>query len=93
MRQRRLAVRSASACRTFDRHWNASIGVDNLLNRTYFYFHPFPMRTFVGRLKYSVCSGLCGRMSRIVLDPREAEEPLIFSRGDHRPPAVTAVPE
>ena len=29
-----------------------SLGVDNLLNRKYFFFHPFPQRTFVGSLKY-----------------------------------------
>lgn len=46
-------VADAKVGYTLDRHWNASIGVDNLLNRTYFYFHPFPMRTFVGNVKYS----------------------------------------
>ena len=35
-----------------DRHWSASLGVDNLLDRKYFLFHPFPQRTFVGSLKY-----------------------------------------
>ena len=35
-----------------NRHWSASAGVDNLLNRKYFLFHPFPQRTFVGTLKY-----------------------------------------
>ena len=35
-----------------NRHWSASLGVDNLLNRKYFFFHPFPQRTFVGNLKY-----------------------------------------
>jgi iron complex outermembrane receptor protein len=29
-----------------------SLGVDNLLNRKYFFFHPFPQRTLVGSLKY-----------------------------------------
>ena len=33
-------------------HWSASLGVDNLLNRKYFLFHPFPQRTFVAGLKY-----------------------------------------
>ena len=28
-------------------HWTLSCGVDNLLNRKYFLFHPFPQRTFV----------------------------------------------
>jgi iron complex outermembrane recepter protein len=35
-----------------DEHWNASLGVDNLLDRKYFLFHPFPQRTFVAGLKY-----------------------------------------
>jgi len=30
-----------------NRHWNASLGVDNFLNRKYFVFHPFPQRTFI----------------------------------------------
>ncbi len=34
-----------------DRHMTASLGVDNLNNRKYFLFHPFPQRTFVGSLK------------------------------------------
>ncbi|MEP7345714.1 MAG: TonB-dependent receptor [Gemmatimonadaceae bacterium] len=33
-------------------HWSGSLGVDNLLNRKYFFFHPFPQRTLVGSLKY-----------------------------------------
>ena len=36
-----------------NRHWNAGLGVDNLLNRKYFLFHPFPQRTFVGNVKYA----------------------------------------
>jgi iron complex outermembrane recepter protein len=35
-----------------DEHWNTSFGVDNLLDRKYFLFHPFPHRTFVAGLKY-----------------------------------------
>jgi iron complex outermembrane receptor protein len=35
-----------------DEHWNASLGVDNLLDRKYFLFHPFPQRTFLAGLKY-----------------------------------------
>jgi iron complex outermembrane recepter protein len=38
----------------FDRHWSASLGADNVLNRKYFLFHPFPQRTFVGGLKYGI---------------------------------------
>jgi iron complex outermembrane receptor protein len=35
-----------------DRHWTAAVGVDNLLNRKYFLFHPFPQRTFVADVKF-----------------------------------------
>ena len=30
-----------------------SAGIDNVNNRTYFLFHPFPQRTFVGDLKFT----------------------------------------
>jgi len=33
-------------------HWNASLGVDNVLDRKYFLFHPFPQRTVVARVRY-----------------------------------------
>jgi iron complex outermembrane recepter protein len=33
-------------------HLTATGGVDNLLNRKYFLFHPFPQRTFVSSVKY-----------------------------------------
>ncbi|MDB4873866.1 MAG: TonB-dependent receptor [Gemmatimonadetes bacterium] len=36
-----------------DNHWSTSVGADNLLNRKYFFFHPFPQRTFVASLKYA----------------------------------------
>jgi iron complex outermembrane receptor protein len=45
-------VADARAQYRLDRHWNASFGIDNLLNRRYFLFHPFPQRTFVADLKY-----------------------------------------
>ena len=35
-----------------DRHWTAAAGVDNLTNRQYFLFHPFPERTIFAELKY-----------------------------------------
>jgi iron complex outermembrane receptor protein len=35
-----------------DQHWSGSLGVDNLLDRKYFLFHPFPHRTFVASAKY-----------------------------------------
>jgi iron complex outermembrane recepter protein len=31
--------------------WSASFGVDNLNNRKYFLYHPFPQRTYVANLK------------------------------------------
>jgi iron complex outermembrane recepter protein len=34
------------------RQWSASLGVDNLLDRKYFLFHPFPQRTFVGSARF-----------------------------------------
>ncbi|MFJ3047228.1 TonB-dependent receptor [Herbaspirillum chlorophenolicum] len=36
----------------FDRHWSGAVGVDNLTNRDYFLFHPFPQRTVFAELKY-----------------------------------------
>jgi iron complex outermembrane receptor protein len=44
----------ARASYKLDRHWFASIGVDNLLDRKYFLFHPFPQRTIVASAKYSL---------------------------------------
>lgn len=38
-------------CR-FDQHWSGGVGLDNVLNRKYFLFHPFPQRTVVADLKY-----------------------------------------
>ena len=34
-------------------HISASLGADNLLNRAYFLFHPFPQRTFSSSLRYT----------------------------------------
>jgi iron complex outermembrane receptor protein len=36
-----------------DKNLTASLGVDNLTNRNYFLYHPFPQRTFIGNLKYN----------------------------------------
>jgi iron complex outermembrane receptor protein len=33
-------------------NWSVSGGIDNLLDRKYFLFHPFPQRTFIAGLKY-----------------------------------------
>jgi iron complex outermembrane recepter protein len=38
---------------TFARNWSLDAGVDNLLNRKYFLYHPFPQRTAVAELKRS----------------------------------------
>ena len=47
-------VMDARASYRIDRHWGTSVGVDNLLDRKYFLFHPFPQRTLVASLKYSL---------------------------------------
>ena len=36
-----------------DKNLRASFGIDNVNNRDYFLFHPFPQRTFVANLRYS----------------------------------------
>lgn len=38
----------------FDKQWSAALGVDNLNNRKYFLFHPFPQRTIVAELKFAL---------------------------------------
>ena len=35
-----------------DRKWSASFGIDNIENKTYWIYHPFPQRTFIFNLKY-----------------------------------------
>jgi iron complex outermembrane receptor protein len=35
-------------------HWSVSGGIDNLFNRKYFLFHPFPQRTFVADLRFEL---------------------------------------
>jgi iron complex outermembrane receptor protein len=35
-------------------HWSAALGVENLLDRRYFLFHPFPGRTVIVELKYQL---------------------------------------
>jgi iron complex outermembrane receptor protein len=46
-------VMDARASYQVDRHWSAAVGVDNLLDRKYFLFHPFPQRTLVASAKYA----------------------------------------
>jgi iron complex outermembrane receptor protein len=36
-----------------DAHWSTAFGIDNLNNRKYFIYHPFPQRTFLVELKYA----------------------------------------
>jgi iron complex outermembrane receptor protein len=47
-------VMDARANYQVDRHWSVALGVDNLLDRKYFLFHPFPQRTLVGSGKYAL---------------------------------------
>jgi iron complex outermembrane receptor protein len=35
-----------------DEHWDAAIGVDNVGNRTYWLYHPFPQRTWLAEARY-----------------------------------------
>jgi iron complex outermembrane receptor protein len=37
----------------FDKKTRAAVGIDNLTNRKYFLFHPFPMRTVFAELKHN----------------------------------------
>jgi iron complex outermembrane receptor protein len=36
-----------------NKQWSASVGVDNLNNRKYFWFHPFPQRTLLADVKFA----------------------------------------
>jgi iron complex outermembrane receptor protein len=38
----------------YDQHWSIAAGIDNLNNRQYFLYHPFPERTFYAELKYTL---------------------------------------
>ena len=38
----------------FDKNWTGAVGIDNLNNHNYFLFHPFPQRTLVGNLRYTL---------------------------------------
>ena len=35
-----------------DKHITLALGVDNLTDRRYFVYHPYPSRTFYGQLKW-----------------------------------------
>jgi iron complex outermembrane receptor protein len=45
-------VLDARASYRVNEHWSAAAGVDNLLNRKYFLFHPFPQRTLVASARF-----------------------------------------
>ncbi|MDB5839384.1 MAG: TonB-dependent receptor [Herminiimonas sp.] len=45
-------VADARVRHQFDKHWSAAAGIDNINNRKYFLFHPFPQRTIFAELKY-----------------------------------------
>jgi len=47
-------VMDARASYRLDAHWTASLGIDNILDRKYFLFHPFPQRSVVGSVKWSL---------------------------------------
>ena len=38
----------------FDSHWKGALGIDNLANRKYWAFHPYPQRTLVAELQYDL---------------------------------------
>jgi iron complex outermembrane receptor protein len=38
----------------FDKQWSAAVGVDNLSNEVYWNFHPYPLRTVVGELRFDL---------------------------------------
>lgn len=47
----RFLVVDARAHWEIDPKWSASLGIDNLGNKTYFLYHPFPQRTFVADIR------------------------------------------
>ncbi|KVE24377.1 TonB-dependent receptor [Burkholderia singularis] len=48
------AVVDLKAQYRFDRHWLALFGIDNVTDRRYYVFHPYPGRTFYGELKWAI---------------------------------------
>ncbi len=38
----------------FDKQWSAALGVDNLNNAVYWNFHPYPARTFLAELRFTL---------------------------------------
>lgn len=46
------ALVDVRAAYKIDKNWTAALGVDNLNNRSYFLFHPFPQRSAFAEVKY-----------------------------------------
>jgi iron complex outermembrane receptor protein len=38
----------------FSRQWSAALGIDNLNNKTYWNFHPYPQRTYSAELRFDL---------------------------------------
>ncbi len=38
----------------FNRQWSAALGIDNLNNKTYWNFHPYPQRTYSAELRFDL---------------------------------------
>ena len=49
----RYAVADVRAHYQINRQWELALGFDNLNNRSYYLFHPFPQRTLVSELKFT----------------------------------------
>jgi iron complex outermembrane receptor protein len=38
----------------FNKQWSAAIGIDNLNNKKYWNFHPYPQRSYTAELKFDL---------------------------------------
>jgi len=47
-------VADARAVLKLNDRWSASLGVDNLTDRRYYLFHPFPGRTVIAQVSYAM---------------------------------------
>ena len=47
-----FASSTHGSTRQFDKHLSGAIGVDNLNNRRYFLFHPFPQISTIAQITY-----------------------------------------
>lgn len=48
-----LVVDARLRCR-FERNWTGSLGIDNLNDKKYWAFHPYPRRTFIAEIGYDL---------------------------------------